>query len=490
MQIVMDSHTTEVLFGYRFCMTTGSGVFRDYQNFINDVMSYLALNRNAVSNELSHEKFDVRLCSLDQDYPLESILGDIDANTHGLSIYYGSNYCKNKLKPLEGDFHGWQELNTASCPLSQYLTSSSSGSAKAYMKTTDDGSRHRSFVYIENFSSVTTMLEKIISAIPKLMPDLYTDNNYSTDEIAVFEYISKGNIEGVTSFIKDKLLELNVDEIVLRKEFDGYENIVIKKQKEGLGRLIESLQCDYNCLAEKLADKMQSIIEKTAAYDAMCNVGNDGRSFVDFILSHKNIAHVKSHDGCFTYAVDETIDYFDQDAFERYYSNPNCSFLVNREPETKKILEGLFIKRFGKLRVYGEFKCSNLSSIKALRAGDYVYIDYKNHFKHPHLGNYACLGNNVQPIATYFSNGDWDLAIEQTIAATKNLNFGDSIVMERFTWQLNDAFISNDSNKYIIANNGQEMTVGEFYKYVEQLEKEQTQSEEKQKDEQTNQINQ
>ena len=59
--------------------------------------------------------------------------------------------------------------------------------------------------------------------------------------------------------------------------------------------------------------------------------------------------------------------------------------------------------------------------------------------------------------------GNWDMAIEQSIAATKNINFGDIVVIDSF---LRDIRNSMDSCKCIVANNGKEMTPREFLAYI------------------------
>lgn len=54
---------------------------------------------------------------------------------------------------------------------------------------------------------------------------------------------------------------------------------------------------------------------------------------------------------------------------------------------------------------------------------------------HPHIYFYRCAGGNDQYYSKYADSGEWQLAIEQAIGATKNLNFGDSTVMgEMIEW--------------------------------------------------------
>ena len=54
------------------------------------------------------------------------------------------------------------------------------------------------------------------------------------------------------------------------------------------------------------------------------------------------------------------------------------------------------------------------------------------------------------------------MAIEQAIAATKNINFGDSIVFPKFIKDL----MQSMNKKIIIIEDGSELTPNEFLEYI------------------------
>ena len=56
------------------------------------------------------------------------------------------------------------------------------------------------------------------------------------------------------------------------------------------------------------------------------------------------------------------------------------------------------------------------------------------------------------------------MAIEQTIAAVKNINFGDSVVVGEFVNDVRRAL--DGACKCILADNGKDMTLREFLAYI------------------------
>ena len=82
---------------------------------------------------------------------------------------------------------------------------------------------------------------------------------------------------------------------------------------------------------------------------------------------------------------------------------------------------------------------------------------------HPHIYFYHCAGGNDQYYSKYADSGEWQLAIEQAIGATKNLNFGDSTVVGRMIRWL-------DSHRNVrcikLADSDKIVSVNEFLKIL------------------------
>ena len=92
------------------------------------------------------------------------------------------------------------------------------------------------------------------------------------------------------------------------------------------------------------------------------------------------------------------------------------------------------MERRGIIRIHAVFLLESFKMINPLRHGTFLSDSMPN----PHIYYHACSGGNETYYYRYAESGDWDLAIEQAIAATKNLNWGDSIVSEEMVEWLFD----------------------------------------------------
>ena len=63
------------------------------------------------------------------------------------------------------------------------------------------------------------------------------------------------------------------------------------------------------------------------------------------------------------------------------------------------------------------------------------------------------------PIQEFIVKGEYDAAIQQAVAATKNINFADSTVIQR----LADWISCTPNSRCIIARDGTEMTIQQFH---------------------------
>lgn len=446
-------------------------------NMINNIFGYLSINRRKEDGKFPNNLFTFR--NVYAPYFSSNIKGCIDECPAGNIVLFSG--VPKSLESEVVDINDVEELKTASCPLNQFLTSGNN-IVRVFRKKISQET-YSMLVFINTIT--TTFVDKLFSSIPKLMPSLYPNGEIPQDEYTIFKSLAVSDCESVEKIINAKCEELNIAELILRKTFEGYENVALEQRKRNVKTKIDDYEIKYQNYATYLNDVLERMNTEKIVYDSLCNFEPQNTiTFVDFLLSHKNNVRCQKEGSEVYYVVDETIEYFDDDMFESYYNNANCHFMQRANADAKVVLNGLFLKRCGKLRVYSEFRLRSLSSLRPLYGGNICGVDYSDHFKHPHLGEYQCLGANELPIDNYLKDGAWDMAIEQSIAATKNINFGDSTVMERFVDNINRKL--SDNGKYIIANNGQLMTLKEFVQYVEQLEKEEEKPEEKKEDEQTN----
>ena len=244
---------------------------------------------------------------------------------------------------------------------------------------------------------------------------------------------------------------------------DGYRKkqiAYLKSQCDECHNAIERCQKD-------IADYFNALNQNSVKLEALIAQGDSvDDSVYKFFMSHKQISICRteqnSNGNVMQYCVAETIEYFDSDAFIRLYNNPNSS-IGGASKDVKDIFHAVFADNKGVFKVEGMFQLTNLASIRAISHSTSGQFG-DTRLPHPHLYHHACLGGNETYINNYLRQGNWDMAIEQTIAAVKNINFGDSTVIREFVEDVRHAL--QGSCKCVLADNGKDMTLREFLAYI------------------------
>lgn len=178
-------------------------------------------------------------------------------------------------------------------------------------------------------------------------------------------------------------------------------------------------------------------------------------SIIKFFEEHKQITliHYDEDSGDITYGVDETLEFFDDDEVEDVIDNDD-SFLYNCGDTTIDVFKAIFRDKKGVFRVNTEFMLNVGSLVRPVRHTSFI----EDAMPQPHLYFYGCSGGNDKYYAEFAKRGEWDMAIEQSIAATKNINFGDVTVSERMMEWIED----HQDVKCIYINDGSLVSIREF----------------------------
>ena len=156
---------------------------------------------------------------------------------------------------------------------------------------------------------------------------------------------------------------------------------------------------------------------------------------VKFFEDHKQISLLdfNTDNGTIRYGVDDTLEYYDVDLLEEIIDNDE-SFLYDHEDDTVELIKAIFVENKGIIRTNSVFTLNAGGLVSPERHGSFV----DDSMPQPHINFYACSGGNSTYYKQYADRGEWDMAIEQSIAATKNLNFGDSTVCEKMLEWIED----------------------------------------------------
>lgn len=363
---------------------------------------------------------------------------------------------------LSIDKDGWVSLDTPPYPVAGFLSKCSE--SRVYVNQ----AKKRTVIIVK--TATEKWVEALCSSLFRILPWRWDNRIPENEEREFFKSFITKDGNKFREIINKVCEPYDFKSMTTRRTLlgwgDAYRKQQIKKFQSDIERsygkirdLETSISAEYNTLAGYQMNL--SALENVAPDD-------DDRLY-KFFQTHKQLG-VYRVDQCSSggktlyYSVVDTIEYYDKEQYIRAYNNRNSFLYTNSActEELREIIHAIFGQEKGKIRAESMFKLNNLSSIEAI---SHTRTDLygETHLPHPHLYNAACLGSNRGYIEKYMRDGDWDLAIEQTIAATKNVNWGDLGIMLRM---ISDIGNRMDSCKLIIADNGEAMTPREFLNYV------------------------
>ena len=378
------------------------------------------------------------------------------AKENGIELYILSAPRGAQLPAVTED--GWASLDTPPYPVAPFLTTASETRvySNSELKTT--------IVFVRQ--ATEKWIDLFCSSMFRILPWYFTDG-LSDDETALFKAISKKDADTFNNIINGLCERYDFHAARFKKILLGWDDGYRKQQIATLRSQCEEYHSMIARYQQEIAtafNRLEQSNVNLVALEAQGDSTDD--SVYKFFMSHKQITIFntqKRRDGNeMDYCITDTIEYFDVDAFVRLYNNPN-SAIGGAPKDIKDIFYSIFVDGKGVFRVEGVFHLTNLASLRAC-SGTTSGQFSGTHLPHPHLYHHACLGGNENYINNYLAQGNWDMAIEQSIAAVKNINFGDSIVIGEFVSDVRNAF--NTSRKCILADNGKEMTLREFLAYI------------------------
>lgn len=352
---------------------------------------------------------------------------------------------------------GWVSLDSPPYPVAALLSAKSS-ETRIYV----NGEKRRAIVFAK--TTTDNWCNLFASCLFRVLPWRFNDEE---EAAAIARAITKNQAEEFKAIINACCADFDFRGLMIRRNLIGWAGAFrasqiksLERQMEHYANRVHSLEAEIDDCLDKYGAANDNLLALKRSSD-----GEDDTLLQFFINHHQlDVYKISNYDGggkTLQYSVVDTIEYYDEDNFLNNYNNPRSS-IGGSSPEMRRILYGIFKERKGVIRAEAVFKLTNLTSLTPIareRTGKYN----ETHLRHPHLYHAACLGGNKQYINQYMLSGDWDLAIEQSIAAVKNVNMGDAAIISAMVRDLQDAM---DSCSCIVADNGQAMTPRQFLQYL------------------------
>lgn len=195
-------------------------------------------------------------------------------------------------------------------------------------------------------------------------------------------------------------------------------------------RALEDKVERYTSLLREVYEDLEGAIAKMQALEHF-----DNKELADeasqFFLEHKDVESIDT-DGndCLRILIATTLEYFDDEAFDiDVINNPNSyvARIFENDHALKDAMSAILVDRTAVVKMSAQFSLSGwamISPVADVYNGDWC--------PNPHIVNHACSGGNQRWYEKYAQEGNWQLAVEQAISATKNLNVADAVVTKEF----------------------------------------------------------
>jgi hypothetical protein len=361
-------------------------------------------------------------------FPLES-------DTIYISVMKGNsndsfNHVKSELK------HN-SELYDYQRQASLYLTQKTGSKVNVYICT----NTRTTLVFLQ---SLTIQGWHIIQAsLTTLLPWYFPDSVSDSERAFLHTLTYKDSaryIECITNYAKN----FNFHEDRLKRLLNGFGLSYEKIRLDILKKDQEKNMDDFNRAQEVIAlciAKSRDFTTSIMGIEELLAKG-DGTGLADYFICNKCLHLISVQNEKLSYVVTTYFDYFNQTVFETFIKTPNSYFfkrasgLAKRPTEYKKLLNALFGDEPKlKVRTCAEFTLSLAGTLKCVKNSSHL-TNFPNWFPHPHIDGSNCLGTNEHHINNMMMAKRYIDAIEQTVAAVKNINFSDSSIAEKLIHHL------------------------------------------------------
>ncbi len=334
---------------------------------------------------------------------------------------------------------GWVLLNDKKAPISSYLSARERLKTEVYINS----ELRRVIATVTGYAD-DFWVQSFESVFPKIFSWYYPE---ITDEVRAMSYaLSVEDKENLTKAVEPFVSHLNKMADELFDKASIIEAALGDYETAGKSRRIESAQCDVEAIERKIQELINTINAKYREYDEKSELlkclklGLEEKTFgiVDFFKTHTNVEFLNAdtYSDFIEYRVNDTLEYFDVDEFEDLYKN-KYSYLyteIDYGSDVAEIFKAIFSDKLGKFRITARYRLNNMRGVSLCSGGTYP----DGYAPNPHVYYHACTGSNGAYYNEYRERGDWEMGMEQSIAQTKNIWFGDSTVVPEFTRWVED----------------------------------------------------
>ena len=335
---------------------------------------------------------------------------------------------RNGYFPSKLTYEGWEALDEAPYPISRYL--SQFAKTRIFVNKTK-----KRVVAAVDRSATSKWVQGFISTFPRMLTWYFT-SDLTAEEQAFFKAISVNNKDVgaaeaeniLVDYVNCAATKIDFRGMLLHKYLDGFSKEIrenrLDEHRNSLRDIRSSIR-NYQSELEHLYRRMTQEQHLLKSLEAAPEESTT--ELFDFFSSHKCLELMYTRGDTIKFGITETLEFYDEDEFVSVYDR-KTSYIHSAaiSDEVPRVMYAVFAEHKGTFVTNAVFSLSSMRYIHM-----HPETSREEVLPHPHIYFFQCSGGNDQYYSKYADTGEWQLAIEQAIGATKNINFGDSTVVSK-----------------------------------------------------------
>ena len=425
-------------------------------SIISSLLRAIIVNRTEYDLDSLKSKSFIGYCRVDSDDVMRNIVNSPVYDVYQVLV------AETRVGYFPSDFseEGWVALDDAPYPVSKYL--SQIVKTRVFVNET----KERVVAVVEKIAT-NTWMQAFASTFPRVLKWYFT-SELSSDEQQFYKTISVGNKEVSEESAKQAFLEyvnaaaqkIDFRSLTLHSLLDNYSERARERAINDKRSTVDSILRTIRSYQNGMREQYERLTNEQRLLKSLESMEKENSSEVfDFFNQHKCIDVISVNGDEIRFGVTETLEFYDEDEFRSVF-NRKSSYIYSSSglTDTPRVLNAIFAEHKGVFVVNAVFSLTGMG-----------YIDMHSDLSddtvmpHPHIYFFQCSGGNDQYYSKYADEGEWQLAVEQAIGATKNLNFGDSTVVSKMIRWLEQ----HKSTKCIkLTDSGKMVSMNEFVKML------------------------
>lgn len=283
-------------------------------------------------------------------------------------------------------------------------------------------------------------LHEIQCTIVRLMPWYFDVKALTENQIKLIYSLREKDPRVYKNVLKEIYYKIDFRSMIIKKSLEGFETILERGRLKQINEELSYLRSEIESYHTRIASLLSQCREKEAMQFGLRNKIDeceDDKELMNYFLANKKLNIHKMRRNRIYYSVSDYLMYFDENLAETVINNPR-SMLYGRsrnisDDDLHTLLNAIFIDRIIKIRTCAAFRLDlEEINIGPVSNYDWASIDMSGRLPNPHIDEYSCIEGYIPLIDECLESCNYIGAIEQTVASTKNLNFGDVTVLSKF----------------------------------------------------------